>query len=233
MQKEFVNLAEECRACTRYGKNAKFLIPKNSSKPLPLLSQPGQEVQLDYAGPLEHYKGKNLFAKSNRQILHFPSVKITKLTGVKSSIKFLRSYIDSHGIPESIKTDQLSGFKRKAMKKFCLDNNNEQKFCPVGDHRVCGLVEGTIQTIKRRLGVMLLEENGKSIKLCLGTIIRDMRWTKKKTIQQSPFEALFGRPPKTEIKILGDKFLQNSNHLVKQHLERSALTANQLKKRID
>ena len=128
----------------------------------------------------------------------FPSVKITKSTGGKSSIKFLRSYIDIHGIPESIRTDQFSGFKGKAMKKFCSDNNIEQKFCPVGDHRGCGLVERTIQTIKRRLGVMLLDENVTSVKLCLSTILRDLRWSKQKTIQMSPFEAHFGRLPKTE-----------------------------------
>ena len=57
MHKDIVNLAEECRECKRYGKKAKYIIPKNSSKPLPLLSQPGQEVQLDYAGPLEDNKG--------------------------------------------------------------------------------------------------------------------------------------------------------------------------------
>ena len=132
-----------------------------------------------------------------------------------------------------MKTNQFSGFKGKAMKKFCLENNIEQKFCPVGDHRGCGLVERTIQTIKRRLGVMLLEENVKSIKLCLSTISRDMRWIRQKTIQKSPFEADFGRLPKTEFKIIRDKFVEFSVHSDKQHLERSALTANQLKKRID
>ena len=120
------------------------------------------------------------------------------------------------------------------MKNLNIKKNNiEQKFCPVGDHRRCGLVERTIQTIKRRLGVMLLKENVKSIKLCLSTIIRDMRWIKQKTIQKSPFEAHFGRLPKTEFKIIRDIFVEFSDHLDKQHLERSALTANQLKKRID
>ena len=80
---------------------------------------------------------------------------------------------------------------------------------------------------------MLLEENVKSIKLCLSTIIRDMRWIKQKTIQKSPFEAYFGRLPKTEFKIIRDKFVEFSDNLDKQHLERSALTASQLKKRID
>ena len=85
------------------------------------------------------------------------------------------------------------------MQKYCSDNNIEQKFCPVRDHRGCGLVERTIQTIKRRLGVMLLDENVTSIKLCLSTILRDLRRSKQKTIKMSPFEAHFGRLPKTEL----------------------------------
>ena len=45
MNKDIVNLAEECRSCTRYGKKVKILLSKNASKPLALLTQPGQEVQ--------------------------------------------------------------------------------------------------------------------------------------------------------------------------------------------
>ena len=111
----------------------------------------------------------------------------------KTSTKFLRSYIDIHGIPESIRTDQFSGFKGKTMQKYCSDNNFKQNFCPVGDHRGCALVECTIQTIKRRLEVLLLDENVTSIKLCLSTILRDLRWSKQKTIQISPFKAHFSR----------------------------------------
>ena len=160
-------------------------------------------------------------------------MKVTKSTSGKCSVKFLRSYIDTHGIPEPIRSDHFSGFKGKTLNKFCSELNIEQKFCPVGDHRGCGLVERTIQTIKRRLGVMLREENNKSIKLCLSIIMRDLRWNKQKTIQASPFQAHFGRLPKTEFKIVRDRFLNNSDYLDKQHLERSALTASQLKRRID
>ena len=136
MHKDIVSLAEECRKCTRYGNNAKYIIPKNSSQPLSLLSQPGQEIQLDYTGPLEDGKGKKIYLLTAiDRYSKLPSVKVTKSTGGKSTIKFLSSYIDTHGITESIKTDEFSGFKGKAMKKFCVINNIEQKFCPVGDHR--------------------------------------------------------------------------------------------------
>ena len=166
-----------------------------------MLSQPGQEIQLDYAGPLEDGNGKKIYLLTAiDRYSQFPSFKVTKSTGRKSTINFLRSYIDIQRIPESIKTDQFSGFKGKAMKKFYVESNIEPKFCPVGDHRGCGLVERSIQTIKRPMGVMLLEENVKSIKLCLSTKIRDMRWIKQKVIQKSPFEEHYGRLPKTEFK---------------------------------
>ena len=119
------------------------------------------------------------------------------------------------------------------MKKFCADNNIQRKFCPVGDHRGCGLVERTIQTIKRRLGVMLLDENVLSIKLCLSTIKRDRRCNKQKTIKVFPFEAHFGILPKNELKIIRDKFINESGCSDKEHLERSALAASQLKRRSD
>ena len=61
MHKDIVNMAEECRSCTRYGKKVEYIIPKYSAKPLPLLTQPGQELQLDYAGPLEDHKGKQIY----------------------------------------------------------------------------------------------------------------------------------------------------------------------------
>ena len=80
---------------------------------------------------------------------------------------------------------------------------------------------------------MLLEEKVQSIKLCLSTIIRDLRWNKQKTMKLSPFEAHFGRLPKTEFKIVRDKFLKEFDRLDKEHLKRSALTASQLKRRID
>ena len=82
MNKDIVNLPEECGECTHYGKNAKYILPKNSSQPLPLLSQPGQEVQLYYAGPLEDCKGKKIYLLTAiDRYSKFPSVKVTKSTG--------------------------------------------------------------------------------------------------------------------------------------------------------
>ena len=156
MHKDIVNLAEDCRSCTRYGKNVKYLIPKNASKPLLLLTQTGQEVQLDYAGPLKNHRGKKIYLLvAIDRFWEILSIKVTKSTSGKCTVKFLRSYIDTHGNPELIRSDQSSQFKGKTLKKFCTELNIEEKHCPVGDHRGCGLVERTIQTIKQRLGAIL------------------------------------------------------------------------------
>ena len=45
------------------------------------------------------------------------------------------------------------------------------------DHRGCGLVEKTIQTFKRKLGAIQLEENCPSIQDALKSIIYDIRTT--------------------------------------------------------
>ena len=58
--------------------------------------------------------------------------------------------------------------------KIGTQNIIEQTICPVGDHRCCWLVERTIHTMKPRLGVLLIEEDKRSIKLCLRTITRNL-----------------------------------------------------------
>ena len=160
------------------------------------------------------------------------SVKLTKSTNGKTTVKFLQFYIDKHRILDSIFSDQFFGFKGKTLNIFCTENKIEQKFWPVGEYRGCGLVERTIQAIKRRLGVLLLEENKRPIKLCLSTIIRDLRRNKQKTIQVSPFQVQFERLPETDFKIIRDKFIKKSDYLEKQHLEQSTLTASELRRRI-
>ena len=133
MNKDIVNLAEECRSCTRYGKNVKYLISKNTSKPLPLLTQPGQEVQLDYAGPIENQKGKKIYLLvAIDRFSKFPSVKVTKSTSGKCAVKFLISYIDTHGVPESIRSDQFSGFKGKTLKKILFGTQYRAKILSGG-----------------------------------------------------------------------------------------------------
>ena len=116
MHEDIVNLAEESRSCTRYGKNAKYLIPKNASKPLPLLTQPGQKNTVRLIGTDRKSKWKNLLAGSYRLILQIEK----KSTSRKRTVKCLRTHIVTHGFLESIRSDQFSSFKGKHLENFAL-----------------------------------------------------------------------------------------------------------------
>ena len=54
----------------------------------------------------------------------------------------------------------------------------------------------------------------------------------RKNDQMLPIRSPFWTTSKTEFKILRDKFIKISDRLDKEHLERSALTTSQLKRRI-
>ena len=57
MNRQIIETCEKCRECTLFGKNLKPANLKpyptfNNAKPLPVLSGPNQELQLDFAGPI-------------------------------------------------------------------------------------------------------------------------------------------------------------------------------------
>ena len=109
----------------------------------------------------------------------YPSAMRSRSTGGKKIIKILKSYIQQHSIPKSIKTGQYSGFKNKLVQTFCKDKNIAQYFCPVGDHcGGCGLTERSIQTIKRRLGSSRLSPDFSNMQETLRHIVEDIRVTK-------------------------------------------------------
>ena len=118
------------------------------------------------------------------------------------------------------------------MQQFCLEKNIAQYFCPVGDHRGCGLVERSIQTIKRRLGASRLSSDFSNVQDTLRNIIEDIRVTKNSVTGVSPFELHFGRPPNTELSIAAER-LSSGVHLDNQQLERDLLTPEQRREQCD
>ena len=114
MHRDIVQLCKDCPQCTKFGKNLKANASFNSTKPLPLLSGPNEEFQLDYAGTLLDSNGNSIYILvAIDRYSKYPSAMITRSTGRRKINKFLKSYIQQHSITKSIKTDQYSGFKNK------------------------------------------------------------------------------------------------------------------------
>ena len=233
MHRNFVQLCKDCPQCTKFGKNLKANASFSSTKPLPLLSGPNEELQLDYAGPLIDSDGNNIYILvAIDRYSKYPSAMITRSTGGRKIIKLLKSYIQQHSIPKSIKTDQCSGFKNKLVPSFCKDKNIAQYFCSVGDHRGCGLVERSIQTIKHRLGASRLSPDFANIQDTLRSIVEDIRVTKNSVTGVLPFELHFGRSPNTQLSLAAERLPTRVN-LDNQQLKRDLLTMEQRREQCD
>ena len=132
----------------------------------------------------------------------------------------MKAYFQDHSIPKSFKTDQYSGFKKTLVQAFCKDKNISQIFCPVGDHCDCGLVERSIQTIKRHLRASRLNPDFSNVQDTLRHNFEDIWVTKKSVTGFSPFELHFGYPPNTELSLAAERLSSRVN-LDNQHLERA------------
>ena len=123
-------------------------------------------------------------------------------------LKFLDMYIETHGIPRSIRLDQAKCLIGHQVKTFCNKNNIEIIEAPVNDHRAIGLVESLIQTIKNRLACIKEEKlatHAFHVKHALKIIIHQLRICKQRTTKISPFEAHFGRKPNTPLSVIATK----------------------------
>ena len=128
-----------------YGKNLKPVKTFQTTQPLPNLTGPNQELQLEFAGPnLDDKRVKIFLLVAIGRFSKFHSVLITKTTGAKKVTKFLKSYIQIHGLPHSIRSDHGSGFKNDLVQQFCSSRGIKHILSPVGDHRGSGLVERMI-----------------------------------------------------------------------------------------
>ena len=189
---------KNCSECTSAGKNLKTVIPKSQISELPPLSQPNEELNLDFAGPLDSYWGsKKYILLCIDRFSKFPSAKITSSTSSKTVIEFSQEYIFLHGIPYSIRVDHATCFTCQDFKSFCDSNNIKIIFCTVGDHRSNGLVEKLVHTVKIKLLAISKEHDKSTLQNAVSKIIWNLRSSYQSKIKCSPFEIHYNRKPNT------------------------------------
>ena len=66
MCKEIEDKTKNCVACMASGRNLNYQLPKNNFGKLKTLTEPGQEVQIDFTGKLNHKKTKRRTPNTNR-----------------------------------------------------------------------------------------------------------------------------------------------------------------------
>ena len=187
-----------CTQCTQTGKNIKSNVPTTQTSELPALSEPNEELNLDFAGPLDNNWGKNKYILlCIDRFSKFPSAKITSSTSSNTVIEFLQDYFNLHWIPSSIRVDHPSCFTSQDFKLFCSSFNIKLIFCTVGDHHSNGLVEKLVHTVKIKLLAMSLEQQKPTLQFAISKIIWNLRSSFQSKIKCSPFEIHFNRKPNT------------------------------------
>ena len=195
---EIRDKAENCPSCRIAGKNLKTQIPQSETNRLEILTEPGQEIQLDFAGPIKSKSRGNVYILvAIDRFSKWPTAQICKNTDSQTVIKFLIKYCADNGRPKTIRTDNGSCFKSKDFKDYCNGENITRIRCTPNLHTGTGLVERTIRTIKSLTRANL--EDNLTFEESVNKAIKTIRQTQHSTLKMTPFQLHYGRKPRTPI----------------------------------
>ena len=94
IHRDILAKASECKACTEIGKNLKSVISHRKWAPLPKCSEPNDEIQIDFGGPILNEKGiEQYFITSIDRYSKYPKAEIVNNSSGPNVLKFLNKYI--------------------------------------------------------------------------------------------------------------------------------------------
>ena len=194
MHREILNKAAECKPCTDIGKNLKPIVPALKWKPLLYSSEPNEEIQIDFGGPITNEKDHYIhFLACIDRFSKYPTAEVFDKANGPNAIKFLDENFQRHGVPRNIRLDQARCLIGYEVKNFCKQHNINIITAPANDHRAIGLVEPLIQTIKRRPSCLKIDNrnNTFTIKEAIKSIVYQLHICEQKTSNVTPFQAHF------------------------------------------
>ena len=143
----------DCKSSTAFGKNLKSVIPAiqyQSNKPRRL---PNQEIQTDFAGPMNNEKKHEIHLLTCiDKFLKNASAEIFEIANSSIVIKFPDNYLQFHGVLRYFRIDEASFLTGNQEKKHLIDNINSIP-ASANDHWTIGSVERLISIIKQRLAL--------------------------------------------------------------------------------
>ena len=157
-------------------------------------TRPWARLHLDFAGPFE---GKNILIVIDA---HSKWVEATCTPSTSSSavIEVLRSIFARFGLPETIVTDNGTGFVSQEFKEFLringINHTTSAPYHPASN----GLAERAVQIVKKGLK----KEVSGSMSTRLAKVLFSYRITPQGTTGSSPAELLLGRRPRTRLDLL-------------------------------
>ena len=112
MRKDIEQKVKDCTACLATGKNRKYQIPENQYGKLEKLSEPGQELQIDFTGKLlnKNSNGEPQILIAIDRFSKWPTAKICKTSDTKEIISFLSNQFNLYSVPDKIKSGKRGAF---------------------------------------------------------------------------------------------------------------------------
>ena len=95
-------------------------MPKNKYTELPPPTEPNEEIQMDFVGPLTNNNKDTYILVTVDRYSRYPHAEIYNNCDTDTAINYLKDYIKLHGIPRSIKFDQAQIFKAIIFKFFVM-----------------------------------------------------------------------------------------------------------------
>ena len=107
MNRDLLVKSIECKSCTIIGKNLKSVIPAKQFKAHTPCIVPNQEIQIDFAGPINNEKEHEIYILTCiDRFSKYLSAELVENGNASNVIKFLDNYIQIHGVPRSLRIDQ-------------------------------------------------------------------------------------------------------------------------------
>ena len=119
MNRDLLVRAIECKSCNAIGKNLKSIIPAEQFQAHKPCIVPNQEIQIDFAGPINNEKDHEIYILTCiDRFSKYPSAEIIDNANASNVINFLDNYIHIHGVPRLLRTDKARCLIANQVKKI-------------------------------------------------------------------------------------------------------------------
>ena len=147
MDEDICKATANCETCVANGKNLKTKLTAKDLGNLKTLTEPNEEIQIDFYGPFKYNGTKKFLIVAVDRFSKWVNIKAVNNTGTVQVLKFIKQIITDNGHPKTIKTDNASCFKSKSYKRFLESEGIKYEYVTPYVHTGNGTVERTIGTI--------------------------------------------------------------------------------------
>ena len=187
MDKQIEALASCCVACQA----SRHLPPVAPLQPWSFPARSWSRLHMDYAGPIDNHMLLVIVDAFSKWVDVFP----VKSASSATTIGKLRILFATHGIPDSIVSDNGSPFTSAEMKEFLTANGVRHITSSPYHPSSNGLAERAVQTCKSAVKKM----SGNSLQIKLQRFLLNYRTTSQGTTGIPPSQLLMGRQLRTRL----------------------------------